>query len=68
MHDEIMGRTSIWDLDLWPRDMSLHTTYCLIAIIISAKLFLIPTMHDEIMVWTRFWNAQILSADCDLDL
>ena len=25
-------------------------------------------MHDEVMGWTRSWNAQTLSADCDLDL
>ena len=28
--------------------------------IISAKKFLNPTMHDEVMGWTRFWNAQTL--------
>ena len=25
-------------------------------------------MHDEVMDWTPFWNAQTLSAACDLDL
>ena len=77
MHDEVMGRTWIWnaqtlsascDLDLWPRDMFLHAIHRLVVMIISAKYFLNPTMNDEVMSQTGLWNAQTLSADSDFDL
>ena len=50
----------------------LFATHCLVMIIICAKLFLNPTMHNKEMGRTRpgFTEiyAQSLSEDCDLDL
>ena len=50
----------------------LIVTHCLIMIIICAKLFSNPTMHNKVMGRTRTGftevYAQSLSADCDLDL
>ena len=77
MHYEIMGGTSIWnaqtlsascDLDLWPRDVALHTTHCLVVMIISAKYFF-KSHH----AWWNYGLDKILEctnlrADCDLDL
>ena len=49
----------------------LFMTHRLIMIIICAKLFSNPTMHNEVMGRTRTGltevHAQSLSADCDLD-
>ena len=49
----------------------LFATHCLIMMIICAKLFLNPTMHNKVMgrTQTGFTEvyAQSLSADCDLD-
>ena len=67
MHDEVMGRKGIWnaqtlsagcDLDLCPSDMFLHATHRLVVMIISAKYYLNPTIHDEGMGRTRFYNAK----------
>ena len=85
MHNKFMGRTRtgftesmhkvqvrivtlIFNLATW----FLFATHCLVMIIICAKLFLNPTMHNKVMGRTRTGftevYAQSLSADCDLDL
>ena len=50
----------------------LFATHVLVMMIICAKLFSNPIMHNKVMAWTRkgFTEvyAQSLSADCDLDL
>ena len=50
----------------------LITTHCLVVMIICAKLFSNPTMHNKVMGQTRTGStevyAQSLSADCDLNL
>ena len=82
MHNKVMGRTRAGftevyaqrlsadcDLDLHPSDMVWFATYGLVMIIIRAKLFLNPTMHNKVMGRKRTGfnevNAQSLSADCD---
>ena len=85
MHDIVIDRTQTsfieayaqrlradCDLDLIPSEMVLVQTYCLAMMIICAKLFSNPTMHNKVMCRTRTGftelNAQNLSADRDLDL
>ena len=50
----------------------LFVTHCLVMMIICAKLFSNPTMHNKVMGWTRAGFTEVypqsLSADCDLDL
>ena len=60
--------TLTFNLAIW----LLFATHCLVMIIICAKLFLNPTMHNKVMdrtrtVFTEVY-AQSLSVDCDLDL
>ena len=56
-----------FDLAIW----FLFATHRLVMIIICAKLFLNPTMHDKVIGQTRTRStevyAQILIVDCDLD-
>ena len=63
MHDKVMGQAQTdfteayaqslrENSDLWPSDMFLFTTHCLVLLIICAKLFSNPTMHDNIMSQT----------------
>ena len=58
--------TLTFNLAIW----FLFATYCLIMIIIRAKLFSNPTMHDKVMGQTRTGftevYAQSLSVNCDL--
>ena len=60
--------TLTFDLAIW----LLFATHCLIMMIICAKLFSNPTMHNKVMSRTQTGftevYAQSLSADCDLDL
>ena len=60
--------TLTFDLAKW----LLFATYCLVMIIIYAKLFSNPTMHNKAMGRTRTGLTEVyapnLSADCDLDL
>ena len=60
--------TLTFDLAIW----LLFATHRLVIMIISAKLFSNPTMHNKVMGWTRTGftevYAQSFSADCDLDL
>ena len=60
------------DLDLWPSDMVLFATHRLVMMIIRARLFSNPTMHNKGMGRTRTGFTEVyaesLSADCDLDL
>ena len=62
MHNKVMGRTRTGssevsaqslsvdcDLDLRASDMVLVHKHCLAMIIICAKLFLNPTMHNKVM-------------------
>ena len=82
MHNKVMGRTQTGfteayalslsehcDLDLWPSNMVLVGDT---SMIIRAKLFSNPTMHNKVMSRTRTGftevYAQSLSGDCDLDL
>ena len=57
-----------FDLVTW----FLFATHRLVTIIICAKLFSNPTLHNKVMGRTRTGftevYAQSLSADCDLDL
>ena len=46
-------RTLTFDLATW----FLFATHHLVMMIICTKLFLNPTMHDEVMGRTRFWNT-----------
>ena len=50
----------------------LFMTYCLVMMIICAKLFANPTMHNKVMSRTQTGFIEIypqsLSVDCDLDL
>ena len=57
------------DLDLDLVTWFLFVTHQLIMMIICAKLFSIPSMHNKVM-GTGFTEAyaQSLSGDCDLDL
>ena len=85
LHNKVMCRTQTCstevyaqslsvecDLDLWPSDMVLFATHRLVKMIICAKLFWNPTVHNKVMGRTRTGftevYAQSLSADCDLDL
>ena len=61
---KVSAVTLTFDLGIW----FLHATHRLVTMIISAKWFLNTTMHDEVMGRTWIWNAQTLSAGCDLDL
>ena len=49
----------------------LFATHCLVMIIICAKLFINPTMHDKVMGGTQTGftaaYAESLSVDCDLE-
>ena len=60
--------TLTFDLTTW----FLFATHCLVMIIIFAKLFLNPTIHNKVMDLTRTGFTEVyalsLSADCDLDL
>ena len=60
--------TLTFNLVIW----FLIATHHLIMIIICAKLFSNPTMHNKVMGRTRTVSTEIyaqnLSADCDLDL
>ena len=84
MHNKVMGRkrtgfTEVYaqslsvdcDLDLDPPTWLLFATHRLVMMIICAKLFSNPTMHNKVMgrTQTGFTEvyAQSLSADCDLD-
>ena len=55
--------TSIFDLVTW----FWLLTHCLVVMIISVKFIFKTAMHDKVKDWTRFWKAQTLSADFDLD-
>ena len=85
MHNKVMvrtrtGSTEVYaqslsadcDLNLDPATCFLFTTHCLVVMIICAKLFSNPSMHNKVMGQTRTGStevyAQSLSADCDLDL
>ena len=65
---KVWAVTLTFDLAIW----LLLTTHHLVMMIICAKLFSNPTMHNKVMGRTRTgFNevyAQSLSADCDLDL
>ena len=60
--------TLTFDLATW----FMFGTHCLVMMIICAKLFLNPTMHNKVMGLTRTGFTEVytqsLSADCDLDL
>ena len=60
--------TLTFDLAIW----FLFMTHHLVMMIICAKLFSEPTMHNKVMSQTRAGStevyAQSLSVDCDLDL
>ena len=58
--------TLTFDLAIW----FLFATHCFVMMIICAKLFLNPTMHNKVMGRTRTGftevYAQSLCVDCDL--
>ena len=57
--------TLTFDLATW----FLHVTHYLVVMIISANKISNPTnVWNEVMGWTRFWNAYTSSVGCDLDL
>ena len=85
MLNKVMGRTQTGFTEVYAQSLSvdvtltselgtwsLFTTYRLVMMIICAKLFSNPTMHNKFMgqTWTGFTAVyvQSLSADCDLDL
>ena len=83
MHNKVMGRTQTGSTEVYAQclsadfDLDLATwffiaTQCLVMMIICAKLFSNPTMHNKVMGQTGTGstevNAQSLSADCDLNL
>ena len=60
--------TLTFDLAAW----FLFTTHRLVMMIICAKLFSYPTMHNKVTGWTRTGFIEVytqsLRADCDLDI
>ena len=85
MHSKLMGRTRTIFTEVYAQNLMrtvtltfdlatwfLFVTHRLVIMIICAKLFLNPTMHNEVMgrTQTGFTDvyAQSFSADCDLDL
>ena len=83
MHNKVMGRTRTGSTEVYAHSLSvdcdldlviwfLFMTHHLVMMIICAKLFSNPTMHNKVMGRTRTGftevYAQSLSADCDLDL
>ena len=83
MHNKVMGRTRTGFTEVYAQSLSadcdldlatwfLFTTHRLVMMIICAKLFSNPSMHNKVMGLTQTGllevYAQILSADCDLDL
>ena len=85
MNNKVRGRTRTGFIEVCAQSLNadcdlnldlvtwfLFVIYCLVMIIINAKLFLNPTMHNKVMSRTRTGftevYAQSLSADCDLDL
>ena len=83
MHNKVMGQTQTGSTEVCAQSLSsdcdldlatwfLFATHCLVVMIICAKLFSNPTMHNKVMGRTRTGstevNAQSLSVDCDLDL
>ena len=84
MHNKVTGRRRIGFTEVYAQSLSancdltfdlapwiLLATHRLVMMIICAKLFSNPTMHDKVMAGTRagFTDvyAESLSADCDLD-
>ena len=81
MHNKVMCRTPTGFTEVYAQSLSvdcdlaiwfLFATHRLVMMIICAKLFSNPIMHDKVMDRTRTGftevYAQSLSADCDLDL
>ena len=81
MHYKVMGRTQTGFTEVYAQSLSvdfdlatwfLFATHRLVMIIVCAKFFPNPTLHNKVMGWTRkgFTEvyAQSLSVDCDLDL
>ena len=81
MHNKVMGRTLrsmhkvlvlTVTLNFVLATWFLFATHCLVVLIIYAKLFLNPTLHNKVTGRTRTGStevyAQSLSVDCDLDL
>ena len=81
MHNKVMCQTPTGFTEVYAQSLSvdcdlaiwfLFATHRLVMMIICAKLFSNPIMHDKVMDRTRTGftevYAQSLSADCDLDL
>ena len=66
MHNKVMGRTRTGFTEVYAQSLSLtfelatwflFVTYCLVMMIISAKLFSNTILYGLVMARTRFWNT-----------
>ena len=81
MQDKFIGQTRTGFTEFYAQSLSadfepatwlLFATNRLVLMVICAKLFSNPTMHNKVMSWTRSGFTEVYvqskSADCDLDL